>query len=81
MKSVFSNIINITLVASILLIIYLLFSNIGQNSKIILSEFTGTNNDNNAQKISIKQLDSLSASSNFHFSYLYAKDLLHGELR
>lgn len=81
MKSVFSNIINIALVASILIIIYLLFSNVGQNSKTVLSEFTGANSDNAAQKLSIKQLDSLSASSNFHFSYIYVKDLLQGELR
>ena len=74
MKSVLSNIINIALVASILIIIYLLFSNIEQNSKTILSEFTGANNNNAAQKLSIKQLDSLSASSNFHFSILYAKN-------
>jgi len=49
--------------------------NFEQNSKIILSEFTGTNNKNATQIISIKQLNSLSASANLHFSKFYAANL------
>jgi hypothetical protein len=75
------NIINIVLVALILVIIYLLVLNYKQNSETVSSESSGTINNYTSQIISIKQLDSLSASSNFHFSYHYAKDPLPGELR
>jgi len=66
-KSVLLNIVNIILVTIILVIIYLLVLDEGRISKTDFSEFADIFNNYSSQKISIKQLDSLSASTNFHF--------------
>jgi len=80
-KSIFTNIINIVLVALILVIIYLLVLDERQNSEITISESADTINNYTPQKISVKQLDSLSASANLQFSKFYANTLLPAELR
>jgi len=80
-KSIFTNIINIVLVALILVIIYLLVLDDRQNSEIAISESADAINNYTPQKISVKQLDSLSASANLQFSKFYANNLLPAELR
>ncbi|MDZ7624442.1 MAG: hypothetical protein U5J96_08375 [Ignavibacteriaceae bacterium] len=79
MKSILLNIINISLVAFILIIIYLLVFNDGQYPEPVLKDLAGTRVDQASTKVSIKQLDSLSASANFHFSKYYTANLLPGE--
>jgi len=76
LKSILLNILNIALVVFILIIIYLLVSNYSRNSSSLLSEFTGKSNDQASKIISIKQIDSLTASNNLHFSKYYAANLL-----
>ena len=79
MKSLFLNIINISLVAFILIIIYLLVFNDGRYPEPVLKDLADTQFDQASTKVSIKQLDSLSASSNFYFSKYYTANLLPGE--
>jgi len=81
MKSLLSSTVNIILVASMIIIIYILILNSDQNSQVLLSESADTINNYTSRKISIKQLDSLSASSNFHFSNKYVKNLHSVDLR
>ena len=81
MKSVFLNIVNIILVTFVLVIIYLLVLDEGRISETDFSESADMFNNYTSQKISIKQLDSLSASTNLQFSKLYYHNLLPGELR
>jgi len=80
-KSVFLNIVNIILVIIILVIIYLLVLDEGRNSEAVLSESSDIFNDYTSQKISIKQLDSLSASTNLQFSMLSSYNIPPDELR
>jgi len=79
MKSFFLNIINISLIAFILVIIYMLVFNDGQYPEPVLKYLAGTRVDQASTKVSIKQLDSLSASSNYHFSKYYTANLLPRE--
>ncbi|MBE0572263.1 MAG: hypothetical protein IH618_12030 [Ignavibacteriaceae bacterium] len=79
MKSYFLNIINIFLMAFILILIYMLVLNDGQYPKPVLKDLAGNRVDQASLKVSIKQLDSLSASTNFHFSKYYTASLLHCE--
>ncbi|HSW55687.1 MAG TPA: hypothetical protein VLH59_11430 [Ignavibacteriaceae bacterium] len=79
MKSVFLNIVNIILVTFVLVIIYLLVLDAGRISETDFSESADIFNNYTSQKISIKQLDSLSASANFHFSKYFASNLLPRE--
>jgi len=79
MKSFFLNIINISLVAFILIIIYMLVFNDGQYPEQVLKDLAGTRVDQASTKVSIKQLDSLSASANFHFSKFYTANLFPSE--
>ncbi|HEY6625555.1 MAG TPA: hypothetical protein VIZ21_01225 [Ignavibacteriaceae bacterium] len=81
MKSVFLNIVNIILVIIILVIIYLLVLDEGRNSETVLSESSDIFNNYTSQKISIKQLDSLSASTNLQFSMLSSYNIPPDELR
>jgi hypothetical protein len=80
-KSIFLNIVNIILVTIILVIIYLLVLDEGKNSETDFSESTDIFNNYNSKKISIKELDSLNASTNLQFLKLYSHNLLTGELR
>jgi hypothetical protein len=80
-KSVFLNIVNIILVIIILVIIYLLVLDEGRNSETVLSESSDIFNNYTSQKISIKQLDSLSASTNLQFSMLSSYNIPPDELR
>jgi hypothetical protein len=79
MKSFFLIIINIALVVFILIIIYMLVLNDGQYPEPVLKDLTGTRVDQASTKLSIKQLDSLSASANFHFSNYYTANLFPGK--
>jgi len=81
MKSIFSNIINISLVILLLIIIYMMVFNDGQYPEPVIKDLAGIRVDQASTKVSIKQLDSLSASANFHFSHHYTKGPLPGELR
>ena len=81
MKSLFSSIINIILIASVIIVIFILVLNSEQNSKVLRLESSDTINNYTSQIISIKQLDSLSASANLQFSKFYANTLLPAELR
>ena len=76
MKSVFINIVNISLVASILVIIYLLVLDEKINSETFLPESNDILYSYPPQSISIKQIDSLSASVNIQFSKQYAHNQL-----
>ena len=76
MKSVFINIVNIILVASILVIIYLLVLDDKKNSETFLPESNDIFYSYPPQNISIKQIDSLSASVNLQFSKHYAHNPL-----
>jgi hypothetical protein len=78
-KSVFLNIVNIILVTIILIIIYLLLLDERKNSETDFSKAADIFNNYTSQVISIKRLDSLSASANLHFSNYYAANLLAGK--
>jgi len=79
MKSFLLNILNICLVAFILIIIYLLVFDDGQVPEPVLTDLADTQFDQELTKVSIKQLDSLSASSNIYFSKYYTANLLPRE--
>jgi hypothetical protein len=76
MNSVFINIVNISLIASILAIVYLLVLDGKINSETSLPESNDIFYSYPPQSISIKQIDSLSALVNFQFSKHYAHNQL-----
>lgn len=81
MRSLALAIINIILIASLITVIFILILNLETGKKDFLLEYSDSLNSYKSQTITIKQLDSLSASSNIYFSYHYSKGFLLVELR
>ena len=79
MKSFILSVVNIALIGLILVIIYLLHFDDGQFSESVLAEISVNSYHQESSKISMKQLDSLSASTNLHFSEYFASNLLPRE--
>jgi hypothetical protein len=81
MRSLVFGIINIILIASLIIVIFILILNSERGNKVFPLESPESINNYKSQKITIKQLDSLSASANIYFSLHYTKGFLLSELR
>lgn len=81
MRSLLWGIINIIVIASLIIMIFILTLNPERGRKVFTSGYSESINKDKSQELSIKQLDSLSASANTYFSYHYTKGFLPGELR
>lgn len=81
MRSLLWDIINIVVFASLIIVIFVLTLIPESGKKVFSSGYSESINKDKSQEISIKQLDSLSASANIYFSYHYTKGFLPGELR